>query len=115
MELLKLSTGSKEVPIVPSDEETRSTNRRLVQSALAQLSPREEEIVMLRCTRPAPSMREIGVKFNLSKERIRQLLDRSIKRLRVFASSNVKNPPLFLQTSKAKSDSLSPPSFPSPS
>jgi RNA polymerase primary sigma factor len=66
--------------------------RREIQSSLATLSPREKEIINMfyGLTGKHPlSLDEIGEKFDLTRERVRQIKERSIRRLRKTSRSTL--------------------------
>ena len=66
--------------------------KRRLDTFLAHLSPREEEILRLRYgadgTQDEHSLQEIGRKFNLSRERIRQIERSALIKLRKMNSIN---------------------------
>lgn len=69
-----------------------------VNLAIAELPPREKQIVFLRYgleNSEEHSLREIGIKLNLSRERVRQLEARALSRLRHPSRSNRLNDFLF--------------------
>ncbi|MGP1916295.1 MAG: sigma-70 family RNA polymerase sigma factor [Candidatus Hodgkinia cicadicola] len=96
--LIDLASGIINLP--PSknsnDLQTRETNVREVHSALFSLTPREQQMLMLRCCRPKWTFLAIGNEFKLSKERARQLCNRSIERLKAvrppFPNVKLANP-----------------------
>lgn len=90
-EILKLSTGSKEPPIIPKDPQTRISNIYHVLMAFLLLSAKEERIIRLRCCRPIKSLREIGLDFGLTKERIRQILLIANKKLKEYNDKLLNN------------------------
>lgn len=78
----------------PSPVENAIMNdlRRKVLKALSTLTPREEEIIRLRFgidTGTAMTLEEIGQKFNLTKERIRQIEGRALNRLSQLKISKI--------------------------
>lgn len=81
--LIELAKGVANFPPkVPSDDlQARRTNSREVHYGLSLLTSRERRMLMLRCCRPKWTLLAIGNDYKLSKERVRQLCNRSIKRL----------------------------------
>jgi RNA polymerase primary sigma factor len=62
-----------------------ATLREQIRDALSQLSPREEKVVRMRFGIGEPthySLEEIGVRFSLTRERIRQIEIKALKKLR---------------------------------
>ncbi|MGP1918397.1 MAG: sigma-70 family RNA polymerase sigma factor [Candidatus Hodgkinia cicadicola] len=82
--LIELANGTTTLPpkVSLTDLQVRTKNVREVYSALSLLSPRERRMLMLRCCRPKRTFLSIGEEYKLSKERVRQLCNRSIKRLK---------------------------------
>jgi RNA polymerase primary sigma factor len=69
----------------PGDELEEGTLRDEIGEALAQLSPREEKVLRMRYGIGEPtqySLEEIGARFNLTRERIRQIELKAIRKLR---------------------------------
>ncbi|MGP1916340.1 MAG: sigma factor-like helix-turn-helix DNA-binding protein [Candidatus Hodgkinia cicadicola] len=85
-DLIELATGTTTPPpkVSLANFQTRIKNAQEVYSGLLLLSPRERRMLMLRCCRPKWTFLAIGNEYNLSKERVRQLCNRSIKRLKTI-------------------------------
>ena len=69
----------------PGDAFDNASLREQVDDALASLSPREEKVVRMRYGIGEPtqySLEEIGQRFNLTRERIRQIEIKAIRKLR---------------------------------
>jgi len=69
----------------PGDELEEGTLRDEIGEALAQLSPREEKVLRMRYGIGEPtqySLEEIGARFNLTRERIRQIELKALRKLR---------------------------------
>ena len=71
----------------PEEEAVRGEELRRVRDALlrvvAELPPREREIISVRWLTETPeTLEQIGVRFGISKERVRQLEERAKRRLR---------------------------------
>ncbi|MGP1918743.1 MAG: sigma factor-like helix-turn-helix DNA-binding protein [Candidatus Hodgkinia cicadicola] len=99
--LIDLASGVITFPPKDSiDLQTRETNIREVYYALSSLNLREQQMLMLRCCRPKWTFLAIGNEFKLSKERARQLCNRSIERLKAvrppFPNVKPSNPTLVL-------------------
>jgi len=70
---------------VPMDSVSENMMRDKIEEVLATLSPREARIIRLRFglyNGPALTLEEIGVKFGVSRERIRQIEGKALRRLR---------------------------------
>jgi RNA polymerase primary sigma factor len=66
--------------------------RQDVQRSLSALTERESDIISLYFGlngQPAMSLEEIGLKFNLTRERVRQVKEKGLRRLRSKSKSNV--------------------------
>ncbi|MGP1919356.1 MAG: sigma-70 family RNA polymerase sigma factor [Candidatus Hodgkinia cicadicola] len=87
--LIQLAKGTTTLPpkVGSDDLQVRDKNVREVHYGLSLLPPRERRMLMLRCCRPKHTFRSIGEEYNLSKERVRQLCNRSIKRLESISHS----------------------------
>ncbi|MGP1915924.1 MAG: sigma factor-like helix-turn-helix DNA-binding protein [Candidatus Hodgkinia cicadicola] len=83
-DLIELATGTTTPPpkVPLANFQTRIKNAQEVYSGLFLLTPRERRMLMLRCCRPKWTFLAIGNEYNLSKERVRQLCNRSIKRMK---------------------------------
>ena len=82
--------GSEESPD-PSEGLIRESLRSEIQRSLSILSPREKDI--LNCYfglsgKHAMTLEEIGEQFDLTKERVRQLKDKGLRRLKQTSRSN---------------------------
>lgn len=77
------------------DGELRST---LLKEALVELSPRERQIIRKRrLSEPSMTLEQLGQLMGVSKERVRQLEQRALKKLKVSLSEQVEVPQdLFL-------------------
>lgn len=79
----------------PDDEMIRESLRREVQSALSTLTPRETDVVTyyFGLNNQAPmTLEEIGTFFNLTRERVRQIKEKAIRRLRYTSKSKSLKP-----------------------
>lgn len=69
----------------PTDALDEATLRDVMEDALASLTPREEKVVRMRYGIGEPtqySLEEIGSQFNLTRERIRQIEIKALRKLR---------------------------------
>ncbi len=76
----------------PENGLLRDSLRREIQRSLSMLSQREREIINLfygLSTKHPLTLDEIGEKFGLTRERVRQIKERSIRRLRKTSRSNL--------------------------
>lgn len=74
-----------ESALSPHEEYSYKELSVITQVFLSRLKPREEKVLRLRfglCGRPPETLEEIGKTFNLSKERIRQIQKRALRKLR---------------------------------
>ena len=80
----------KDAPTVDSDLVTESL-RKEIQKALCLLNDREREIVEASygIGRTEMTLEEIGAKYNLSRERVRQIKEKAIRRLRNTTNSKL--------------------------
>lgn len=83
--------GSEEIPD-PSEGLIRESLRSEIQRSLSILSPREKDI--LNCYfglsgKHAMTLEEIGEQFDLTRERVRQLKEKGLRRLKQTSRSNV--------------------------
>ena len=66
-----------------ADRQLREQNSRLLQDALNQLDPRSRRILIARrLTQPAVTLRDLGARENISRERVRQIEVQAMARLR---------------------------------
>ncbi|HEX04235.1 MAG TPA: RNA polymerase sigma factor RpoD/SigA [Bacteroidetes bacterium] len=81
--LLDILHNNQEPP--PDNELMADSLKREIEQALASLSPREAEVIRLyfglNIDQPL-TLEEIGVKFSLTRERVRQIKEKAIRRLR---------------------------------
>ncbi len=80
--LLDILPNEQQPP--PDSELIRESLREEVKQVLATLSPREAEVIKLYfgLDSQALTLEEIGEKFNLTRERVRQIKEKAIRRLR---------------------------------
>ena len=80
----------KDAPTVDNDLVTESL-RKEIQKALCLLNDREREIVEASygIGRTEMTLEEIGAKYNLSRERVRQIKEKAIRRLRNTTNSKL--------------------------
>jgi RNA polymerase primary sigma factor len=74
----------------PEDEAETSFRRETLTKVLAMLSPRERAVLELRYGldgKPPRTLDEVGRTFNVTRERIRQIENQSLKKLRALADS----------------------------
>jgi RNA polymerase sigma-32 factor len=74
-----LQPGPEDVAI--AEDDTRMRAKRLA-AALAQLSPRERAVIDQRQEEEEPTLEEIGRRLGVSKERVRQIEQRALAKLR---------------------------------
>jgi RNA polymerase primary sigma factor len=70
----------------PFDRLVRDTDNELLKEVMATLDPRETEILTLRFglnTDTPATLEEVGERFGVTRERIRQIQDQALKKLRV--------------------------------
>lgn len=63
----------------------KEDNEQLIKSVLATLSPREANVIKMRFgleTGQAMTLEEIGMKYGVTKERIRQIEAKALRKLR---------------------------------
>ncbi|MGP1918374.1 MAG: sigma-70 family RNA polymerase sigma factor [Candidatus Hodgkinia cicadicola] len=108
--LIELANGTTNFPpkVNPIDLQTRVKNIQEVHYGLSLLPSRERRMLMLRCCRPKRTFLSIGNEYKLSKERVRQLCNRSIKRLKSIQppfpnvkSSDLNSVLFYIKTSKS--------------
>ena len=78
--------------VSPLDESIESQLRRDLRDSLGALTEKEQKIILLRFGlghEESKSLREVGKAFNLSPERVRQIEERAIKKLRQFNRSKI--------------------------
>jgi RNA polymerase primary sigma factor len=69
----------------PADASTSATSARSIDDVLAELTPREEKVIRMRYGIGEPthySLEEIGSRFALTRERIRQIEIKALRKLR---------------------------------
>ena len=74
-----------ETSVVPMDEVTMTIMREHLHEALATLSPREQQVLILRYGLEDGQVRtleEVGREFNVTRERIRQIESKALRKLR---------------------------------
>lgn len=75
-----------------ADAEEEEKNRNRVLMALDQLDDRERQIIQRRFfTEEPPTLDQIGAEFGVSRERIRQLQERALKKMRRFLAPECAN------------------------
>lgn len=66
--------------------------KREIERALSTLTPREADVVRLYfglSTVPAMTLEEIGIRFDLTRERVRQIKEKAIRRLKHTSRSKI--------------------------
>ncbi|MCU0318177.1 MAG: RNA polymerase sigma factor RpoD/SigA [Amoebophilaceae bacterium] len=87
-----LVNGSEEKP---DDELMNDSLRKEIQCALATLTEREADVILLYFGlngTHAMTLEEIGARFNLTRERVRQIKEKGIKKLKQSSRSNTLKP-----------------------
>jgi len=83
IEFLPESRPSQEVRLINKEEAT--TKHRLLAKAISTLGERESEILTARKLQEDPStLDELSIKYNISKERVRQIENRAFEKIQSF-------------------------------
>jgi RNA polymerase sigma-32 factor len=79
---------------IVADADERTKRRRLLAASLGRLNERERQILFERRLREEPlTLEDLGRRFHVSRERIRQIEGRAVEKLRAAIAGAVKTPP----------------------
>ena len=87
--LSRLADKNQSVELEVSESQTRNLQRRLIEQALANLTPRQAEIIRSRHLKDKTDTLEVlSKKYNVSKERIRQIESSALQKVMQYCRSN---------------------------
>ena len=87
--LSRLADKNQSVELEVSESQTRNLQRRLIEQALDNLTPRQAEIIRSRHLKDKPDTLEVlSSKYKISRERIRQIESSALQKVMQYCRSN---------------------------
>ncbi|MBN1783735.1 MAG: RNA polymerase factor sigma-32 [Alphaproteobacteria bacterium] len=98
-----LTSSEPPQDILYEEKEIKQQQRVLLAKGMAQLSERERDILTARQLNSDKSLKDLGIEFNISAERVRQIENKAFKKLKTYILE-YDNKPLLADKRKKKHD-----------